>query len=53
MANGRPYLDHEIAMQLALHGPDKHKGFGRPQRELVLTLLAKGKPYSEIAASLR
>jgi DNA-binding NarL/FixJ family response regulator len=56
VANGRPYLDHEIAMQLALHGPDKNKKLlaDLTSRELqILTLLAKGKPYSEIAASLR
>jgi two-component system, NarL family, invasion response regulator UvrY len=56
VANGRPYLDHEIAMQLALHGPDKNKKLlaDLTARELqILTLLAKGKPYSEIASSLR
>jgi DNA-binding NarL/FixJ family response regulator len=56
VANGQPYLDHEIAMQLALHGPDKHKRVlaDLTSRELqILTLLAKGKPYSEIAGSLR
>ena len=56
VVNGRPYLDHEIAMQLALHVPDKNKKLlsDLTSRELqILTLLAKGKPYSEIAASLR
>jgi two-component system, NarL family, invasion response regulator UvrY len=56
VANGRPYLDHEIAMQLALHGPDKNKKLlaDLTARELqILILLAKGKPYSEIASSLR
>lgn len=56
VASGHPYLDHEIAMQLALHGPDKNKKLlsDLTSRELqILTFLAKGKPYSEIAASLR
>ena len=56
VVNGRPYLDHEIAMQLALHVPDNNKKLlsDLTSRELqILTLLAKGKPYSEIAASLR
>jgi two-component system invasion response regulator UvrY len=56
VASGHPYLDHEIAMQLALHGPDKNKKLlaDLTTRELqILTLLAKGKSYSDIAARLR
>ena len=56
VASGHPYLDHEIAMQLALHSPDKNKKLlaDLTSRELqILTLLAKGKSYSEIAARLR
>jgi DNA-binding NarL/FixJ family response regulator len=56
VASGHPYLDHEIAMQLALHGPDKNNKLlaDLTTRELqILTLLAKGKSYSEIAARLR
>ena len=56
VASGHPYLDHEIAMQLALHNPDKNKKLlaDLTLRELqILTLLAKGKSYSEIAARLR
>jgi two-component system invasion response regulator UvrY len=56
VASGHPYLDHEIAMQLALHGPDKNKRLlaDLTTRELqILTLLAKGKSYREIASRLR
>jgi two-component system, NarL family, invasion response regulator UvrY len=56
VASGHPYLDHEIAMQLALHGFDKNKRLlaDLTTRELqILTLLAKGKSYGEIAARLR
>ncbi|HWK66677.1 MAG TPA: response regulator transcription factor [Rhizobiaceae bacterium] len=52
---GRPYLNHEIAVQVAMLGTRRNTG---PLSELsprelqALTLLAEGKPYNEIARDL-
>ena len=53
--SGKPYLDHEIAVQIAMLGSRRDGGpYGNlSSRELqMLTLLAGGRTYGEIAESL-
>ncbi|MDZ5695656.1 response regulator transcription factor [Chelativorans sp. M5D2P16] len=53
--NGKPYLNHDTAVQVALHGARPAIGglSGLSPRELqVLTLLAEGKAYRQIGHEL-
>ncbi|GAA4529781.1 response regulator transcription factor [Chelativorans composti] len=52
---GKPYLNHEIAVQVAMLGPRRDAGpYGNlsPRELQLLTLLAEGKAYGEIATEL-
>ncbi|QRM55226.1 response regulator transcription factor [Sinorhizobium sp. BG8] len=52
---GKPYLNHEIAVQVAILGPRQSSGLHgdlSPRELQTLALLAEGKPYAEIAQDL-
>jgi Response regulator containing a CheY-like receiver domain and an HTH DNA-binding domain len=52
---GKPYLNHEIAVQVAMLGPRREGGLHgnlSPRELQTLALLAEGKPYGEIAQDL-
>jgi len=53
--SGKPYLNHEIAVKVAMLGPRRGEsvlGDLSPRELQTLTLLAEGKPYGEIAHEL-
>ncbi|OQM74469.1 response regulator transcription factor [Manganibacter manganicus] len=52
---GKPYLNHDIAIQVAMLGSRRSEGALAelsPRELQTLTLLAEGKPYREIASDL-